>query len=103
MYQERGLPQDGGLYSILLVGARNLPALLEGTQSPFKTTVQFTIPYFEPAEVMALFQQHTAETGQAFHPTVLQNVINAVYRNVLTLTFTPALEEPSEAAQSSGG
>jgi hypothetical protein len=54
------------IHSILLVGVRNLPALLAGTQSPFNVADHFTIPYFTTAEIANLLQQHTAETGQAF-------------------------------------
>lgn len=58
MYLERNQPSSSGLHSIILVGVRNLPALLEGTQSPFNIADQFTIPYFDPTEVADLLSQH---------------------------------------------
>ncbi|MFZ4660852.1 MAG: ATP-binding protein [Caldilineaceae bacterium] len=65
MYLERYEYVDV-IHSILLVGVRNIPALLAGTQSPFNVADHFTVPYFTAAEIADLLQQHTAETGQAF-------------------------------------
>lgn len=75
MYLERDWPNRGGLHSIVLVGVRNLLSLLEGTQSPFNIAVQFTIPYFEPAEVVDLLGQHSAETGQAFALAAVEQIV----------------------------
>lgn len=58
------------IHSILLVGVRNIPGLLAGTQSPFNMAAHFTVPYFTKAEITDLLQQHTAETGQLFAPEV---------------------------------
>ena len=76
MYLERGQPEDDGLHSVILVGVRNLPDLLEGTQSPFNIADQFTVPYFSPAEVADLLGQHTAETGQVFEQAVIEGIIH---------------------------
>jgi hypothetical protein len=59
------------LHSLVLVGVRNIPALLGGTQSPFNIADQFTVPYFAPEEVADLLEQHSAETGQSFSPDVV--------------------------------
>ena len=75
MYLERSQPGWSGLHSIVLVGVRNLPSLLEGTQSPFNIADQFTIPYFEPAEVVDLLGQHSAETGQAFALAAVEQIV----------------------------
>ena len=73
MYLERYNYPDV-LHSILLVGVRNIPALLAGTQSPFNVADHFTIPYFTEAEVVDLLQQHTTETGQLFTAEVMNGV-----------------------------
>lgn len=75
MYLERDWPNRGGLHSVILVGVRNLPSLLEGTQSPFNIADQFTIPYFAPAEVADLLTQHSAETGQSFAPAAIEQIV----------------------------
>jgi hypothetical protein len=75
MYLSRGEPGYDALASIILVGVRNIPALLSGTQSPFNIADQFTVPYFTPAEVADLLDQHTADTGQPFAPQVIAGII----------------------------
>jgi hypothetical protein len=64
------------LQSVILVGVRNLPSLLEGTQSPFNIADQFTVPYFSPDEIKTLLAQHTQECGQPFAPTVIDAIIS---------------------------
>lgn len=73
MYLERYTYPDV-IHSILLVGVRNILALLAGTQSPFNVADHFTIPYFTAAEIADLLQQHTAETGQAFALTAIDAI-----------------------------
>jgi hypothetical protein len=83
MYLQRDDPHGDSLQSVILVGVRNIPSLLGGTQSPFNPALsaanviadQFTVPYFTPAEVADLLNQHTAETGQPFTPQVIAGVI----------------------------
>jgi type II secretory pathway predicted ATPase ExeA len=74
MYLARDNPGYHALHGIILVGVRNIPALLGGTQSPFNIADQFTVPYFTPAEVSDLLTQHTAETGQPFAPEVIKGI-----------------------------
>jgi AAA-like domain len=76
MYLDRHQPDSYALHCVMLVGVRNLPALLKGTQSPFNIADQFTVPYFTPAEVADLLTQHTTETGQAFEARAIQNIIS---------------------------
>lgn len=71
MYLHRHLPTYHALHSIILVGVRNIPALLGGSQSPFNIADQYEVPYFTPAETEDLLRQHTAETGQPFTPETL--------------------------------
>ncbi len=74
--RKQGKMLGNDLHSVILVGVRNLPSLLEGTQSPFNIADQFTVPYFSPAEVTDLLLQHTLETGQTFAPEVINTIIN---------------------------
>ncbi len=67
-------PDDYPLQSVVLVGVRNIPALLGGSQSPFNIADQYEVPYFTSDEVTDLFSQHTAETGQPITDEVLQTI-----------------------------
>ena len=107
MYLSRGEPGYDALASIILVGVRNIPALLSGTQSPFNIADQFTVPYFTPAEVANLLDQHTAETGQPFTPQVIAGIIRETegqpflvnrLGQLLTQDIVPDRERPITAA-----
>ncbi|MEM7131744.1 MAG: AAA-like domain-containing protein [Chloroflexota bacterium] len=74
MYLERFDPNAFAFHSIILVGVRNIPSLLEGTQSPFNIADSFTIPAFSLSEIKMLYQQHTEETGQEFTQALLEAV-----------------------------
>ncbi|MFN8491928.1 MAG: ATP-binding protein [Caldilineaceae bacterium] len=76
MYLARYDPSYHALQSVILVGVRNVPALLGGTQSPFNIADQFTVPYFTPTEVTELLTQHTAETGQIFQPEMMAGIFH---------------------------
>jgi len=76
MYLEKYEAQGDSLHSMILVGVRNLPSLLDGTQSPSNIAEQFTIPYFSAAEVGELFNEYTAETGQRLEPAVIAGIVN---------------------------
>lgn len=75
MYLEKYEPQSDSLHSMILVGVRNLPSLLGGTQSPFNIADQFTVPYFSADEVADLLGQHTVETGQPFEASVITGIV----------------------------
>jgi hypothetical protein len=75
MYHQRDNPDYHAAHSVLLVGVRNMPSLLHGTQSPFNIADQFTVPYFTAAEVQDLLTQYTQETGQPFAPAVIEGII----------------------------
>ncbi|MEM7533450.1 MAG: ATP-binding protein [Chloroflexota bacterium] len=76
MYLHRHEPTRYVLQSIVLVGVRNIPALLGGTQSPFNIADQYEVPYFTHEETSALLNQHTDETGQPF----MTETIDEIYR-----------------------
>ncbi|MEM7132274.1 MAG: ATP-binding protein [Chloroflexota bacterium] len=76
MYLHRHEPTRYVLQSIILVGVRNIPALLGGTQSPFNIADQYEVPYFTYEETTMLLDQYTAETGQSF----TKKTIDEIYR-----------------------
>ena len=71
MYLYRHEAAEYALQSIMLVGVRNIPALLGGTQSPFNIADQYEVPYFTATETADLLTQHSAETGQPFTDAAL--------------------------------
>ncbi len=71
MYLARYDPLYPALHSVILVGVRDVPSLLHGTQSPFNIADSFVVPYFTAAEVADLLGQHTVETGQPFAADVV--------------------------------
>ena len=74
MYLQKNYRASDVIHSIIVVGVRDLPSLLGGTQSPFNIADPFTVPYFPDEEIAALLQQHTDETGQAFEPDVVTSI-----------------------------
>lgn len=74
MYLRRKKPNAYSVHAIILVGVRTIPALLDGTQSPFNIADQFSVPYFTPAEIIALLAQHTTDTGQFFASEVITTI-----------------------------
>ncbi|MEM7536452.1 MAG: hypothetical protein AAF639_29985, partial [Chloroflexota bacterium] len=103
MYLNRYKPTRYALQSIVLVGVRNIPALLGGTQSPFNIADQYEVPYFTYEETTTLLDQYTAETGQSF----TQDAIDEIYREsqgqpflvnrlaqILTIDIVPDRSQP---------
>lgn len=113
------------VHSLALVGMRNIrdyrvqvrpePQTL-GTSSPFNIAKEaFTMTYFSQAEIAALWQQHTDDTGQVFPPELVNKVqvmtgghpwlVNAIAAEMVEkiclknyqLPLTPAMAE--DAAQ----
>lgn len=75
MYLQRRQSNAFSLHSILLVGVRNIPSILGGTQSPFNIADQFVVPPFSADEVADLLLQHSRETGQLFLSPVIETIM----------------------------
>lgn len=76
MYLKRTVSTYHALQSIILVGVRNIPAMLGGSQSPFNIADQYEVPYFTASETADLLSQHTTATGQP----ITSEVVEAIYR-----------------------
>jgi len=74
LYQKYKGVKQKALYSVGLVGIRNMTKLVVGGVSPFNIADQVTLPPFTLENVRDLFAQYTAETNQPFTPTVVQRV-----------------------------
>jgi Cdc6-like AAA superfamily ATPase len=75
MYLANKLEQDYSIYSIALVGIRNLAQLdIAGKISPFNIADQVKIPPFTLAEIENLYGQYMEETGQPFTPEACRRI-----------------------------
>ena len=107
MYLKKNEAKSSSVHSIILVGVRNLPSLLGGTQSPFNIAEQFAVPYFSTAEVAELFAEYVAETGQPIAPEVIAGIVNETegqpflvnrLGQILTQEVVPERERPIKEA-----
>jgi AAA-like domain len=58
------------LKSVILVGVSNIVGVVQDNASPFNIADNLNVPYFTKEETVALLEQHEAETGQLFEPSV---------------------------------
>ena len=72
MYLDRQPPHS--LHSVVLVGIQNIARLNFGRSSPFNIAYQHRLKDFSLDEVRDLLGQYTAETGQAFSPSVIEKL-----------------------------
>ncbi|CAN2042604.1 Toll-Interleukin receptor domain protein [Candidatus Magnetomoraceae bacterium gMMP-15] len=66
LYQKYKIRNDKALYSIGLVGIRNITKLIVGGVSPFNIADQVTLPGFSLNNIRDLYAQYTSETNQPF-------------------------------------
>lgn len=91
------------LYSIGLVGIRNVTKLIVGGVSPFNIADQLDLPSFSLKNVRDLYNQYTAETNQPFTEEAIKKVheetagqtwlVNRL-GTILTVNIKPGTVEP---------
>jgi hypothetical protein len=106
-YRPKGFP-----YAMALCGLRNLrehDRFLggDGSGSPFNIVHELTVTSFSHAEVVALYAQHTAETGQSFTDAAVDRaweqtrgqpwLVNAIAR-LCVMEVVPDAAKPVELA-----
>lgn len=74
LYQEYKDKNDKALYSVGLVGIRNITQLTVGGVSPFNIADHVEIPSFTLKNVRDLYLQYTQETNQPFTEKAVQTV-----------------------------
>ena len=74
LYQKYKSRKDKALYSVGLVGIRNIPKLIVGGVSPFNIADQVRLPSFTMKNVRDLYAQYTNETNQPFMEKAVQKV-----------------------------
>jgi hypothetical protein len=66
LYQDYKELEQKALYSVGLIGIRNITKLVVGGVSPFNIADQVVLPSFSLTNVRDLYAQYTAETNQPF-------------------------------------
>jgi hypothetical protein len=74
LYQDYKEQKDKALYSIGLVGIRNITQLVVGGVSPFNIADHVEIPPFTMQNIRDLYQQYTQETNQPFSEEAVQEI-----------------------------
>jgi hypothetical protein len=72
IYLESAPPRS--LHSVALVGIQNIATLNLDRSSPFNIARQVRLPDFTLAEVRAMLEEYTAETGQRFELGVIERI-----------------------------
>jgi hypothetical protein len=103
LYQHYKGAKQKALYSVGLVGIRNITKLVVGGVSPFNIADQVTLPPFTLGNVRDLYAQYTAETNQPFTAAAVQRVheetagqpwlVNRL-GTILTMDIKPETVEP---------
>ncbi len=74
LYQKYKLIEQKALYSIGLIGIRNITKLVVGGVSPFNIADQVEMPPFSLKNVQDLFAQYTEETNQPFSESAIKKI-----------------------------
>ena len=76
LYQKYKKRKDKALYSVGLVGIRNITKLIVGGVSPFNIADQVKLPPFTLRNVRDLYSQYTEETNQPFTEDAVKKVFD---------------------------
>ena len=103
LYQKYKELTDKALYSIGLVGIRNITKLIVGGVSPFNIADQVKLPSFTLKNVRDLYSQYTEETNQPFTEETVKKVyeetagqpwlVNRI-GTILTINIKPETTNP---------
>jgi hypothetical protein len=74
LYQKYKEEKQKALYSIGLVGIRNITKLIVGGVSPFNIADQVELPSFSLKNIKDIYAQYTEETNQPFTETAVKKV-----------------------------
>ncbi|MCP4151450.1 MAG: hypothetical protein GY757_27140 [bacterium] len=103
LYLEYKKIRPKALYSIGLVGIRNITKLIVGGVSPFNIADQVDLPPFSLKNVSALYAQYTKETNQPFTNNAVKKVFKETggqpwlvnrLGTILTINLKPGTVEP---------
>jgi len=74
LYQNYKHTRKKALYSVGLVGIRNIAKLVVGGVSPFNIADQVNLPMFSLTNLKNLYGQYTQETNQPFSNEAVQQI-----------------------------
>ncbi len=103
LYQKYKKRTDKALYSVGLVGIRNITKLIVGGVSPFNIADQVKLPPFTLKNVRDLYAQYTEETNQPFTENAVKKVFDETagqpwlvnrLGTILTVDIKPETTEP---------
>ncbi|MEA1991837.1 MAG: AAA-like domain-containing protein [Thermodesulfobacteriota bacterium] len=106
LYQRHKKQTDKALYSVGLVGIRNITKLIVGGVSPFNIADQVKLPPFTLKNVRDLYAQYTEETNQPFTEDAVKKVFNETagqpwmvnrLGTILTVDIKPETTDPITA------
>jgi len=106
LYQRYKKQTDKALYSIGLVGIRNITKLIVGGVSPFNIADQVKLPPFTLKNVRDLYAQYTEETNQLFTEEAVKKVFDETsgqpwlvnrLGTILTVDIKPETTDPITA------
>jgi hypothetical protein len=106
LYQKFKKRQDKALYSVGLVGIRNITKLIVGGVSPFNIADQVKLPPFSLKNVRDLYAQYSEETNQPFTDEAVKMVYTETagqpwlvnrLATILTIDVKPATTDPLTA------
>jgi len=105
LYQDYKEQKDKALYSVGLVGIRNITQLVVGGVSPFNIADHVEIPPFTLQNIRDLYQQYTQETNQPFTEEAVQQIFEQTQGQpwlvnrlgtILTKQIKPQTTDPIE-------
>jgi len=103
LYQKYKKRTDKALYSVGLVGIRNITKLIVGGVSPFNIADQVKLPPFTLKNVRDLYAQYTEETNQPFTKEAVKKVFDETsgqpwlvnrLGTILTVDIKPQTTDP---------
>ncbi|MCP4138475.1 MAG: hypothetical protein GY754_46385 [bacterium] len=106
LYQEYKKEPKKALYSVALVGIRNIPKLVVGGVSPFNIADQVKLPPFSLNNIKDLTDQYRSETNQPFSDEAVEKIFSETSGQpwlinslccILTINIKPETTEPITA------
>jgi len=103
LYQDYKAQKEKALYSVGLVGIRNITQLVVGGVSPFNIADHVEIPPFSLKNIRDLYQQYTQETNQPFTEEAIKEIFEQTQGqpwlvnrlgSILTKQIKPATTDP---------
>jgi hypothetical protein len=103
LYQDYKESEQKALYSVGLIGIRNITKLVVGGVSPFNIADQVELPPFSLKNIRQLYSQYTEETNQPFSEEAVKKIYEQTkgqtwlvnrLATILTVNIKPGTVEP---------